>query len=419
MMEPCFYAIGLMSGTSMDGIDAALMETDGTPTYVRFRGAVSLTYTPSFARLLKALEYTAQLCGGDLEAIQANFTRCGQEYAAQLGQKEALFDGAPWPDAPTVEGIIDHSTRLHAKAVQALLAQSGLEAAQVSVVGYHGQTLYHNPSLGRSLIVGDGKALAALTGIDVVNDFRRADLAAGGQGAPFAPLYHQALALQKGTFPAAFVNCGGIANITFVPDGNPHNLMAFDTGPGNALIDRFVRQRTHGRESMDQDGRYGLAGQVDEGVLAQLYAQGALRGQVNMLTQPPPKALDSGDVHLISALDSLNLEDGCATLAAFTARTLMDSLRSYKAPCPRYWFLAGGGWKNPTIYQAFRTALLSHCPDAIIQHASDAHWRGDSLEAELFAYLAVRHVRGLPLSYPGTTGVPQPLCGGVLHRYVP
>lgn len=417
-MEPRFYAIGLMSGTSMDGIDAALIETDGTPAYVRFIQATSLTYAPTFSLLLKVLEHAARQCTGDLEAVSANFPRYVEEYAAQLGQKEVWFDRAALPCAPTVEGIIAHSTFLHAQSVCTLLAQSGLEAEQVHVVGYHGQTLYHNPSLGQSLIVGDGSALATLTGIDVVNDFRGADLAAGGQGAPFAPLYHQALAFQNRKFPAAFVNCGGIANITFVPDDNPHNLMAFDTGPGNALIDRFVRQRTHGRELLDYNGRYGLAGRVDEGVLAQLYQQGALRGLVNMLVQKPPKALDSGDVHLIPALDTLSLEDGCATLAAFTARTLIDSLRFSKAPCPRYWFLAGGGWKNPAIYQAFSHALLNHCPDVIIQHASDAYWRGDSLEAELFAYLAVRHMRGLPLSYPGTTGVPQPICGGMLHHHI-
>ncbi|UUL84184.1 anhydro-N-acetylmuramic acid kinase [Sphingomonas qomolangmaensis] len=358
-------AIGLMSGTSLDGIDAALIETDGEG-FVRALGFVGSDYDDSDRALLAAATEVALAM-------------------ATPGEHQAIA---------AAERLL---TTRHAAAVEALLSKTGIAREEIGVIGFHGQTIAHRPDRGWTWQLGDGAALAAVTGIDVVGDLRGADVAAGGQGAPLLPVYHRALAGDLAR-PIAVLNLGGVGNITFI--GQADTLIAFDTGPANGLIDSWVEAERGLR--FDTDGALASAGRVDEIVLT------------NMLDHPyfdapPPKSLDRNDF-TIQPARGLSLEDGAATLTAFTAQTVADALRHLPAR-PLRLLVAGGGRRNPTMLAmiAKRTGLTPEATDSL-------GWDGDAVEAEGFAYMAVRSLRRLPISYPGTTGVAAPLTGGTLHR---
>jgi anhydro-N-acetylmuramic acid kinase len=313
----------------------------------------------------------------------------------------------------TLESVIAHSTTLHARAVKELLKKSGYQAPQIKVVGYHGQTLLHQPGRGRSVIVGDGQSLANDVGIAVVNDFRRQDIACGGQGAPLAPLYHQALAVRDQRLPLIVVNCGGIANVSIIMNSNPLDLIAFDTGPGNVLCDRLVRLRTQGHAQMDAEGHYGLKGVVDPSVLKALYAQSMIQDGASYFLKKPPKSLDSGDIQLIPELETLSLEDACRTLETFTAQTIVDSVAAVVTDFPVQWIIAGGGFKNPVIVVALQERVSEKIGNQLIlKQADEIGWHSQSLEAQMFAYYAVRHLQNKPISFPNTTGVSHAVCGG-------
>jgi anhydro-N-acetylmuramic acid kinase len=343
--------IGLMSGTSLDGVDAALIETDGE-TVGAIGPFVSLPYGP------------------DLRA-----------------DLRALLDHAPdlRADDDTVRDTERRLTRIHAEAVRALDTQADL-------IGFHGQTILHRPAQRRTWQIGDAALLARETGLPVAHDFRGADVAAGGQGAPLAPAYHAALAGRLKQ-PLLVLNIGGVANLTWI-DGD--TILACDTGPGNALLDDFCQG--HLGEPMDRDGGLALAGRPDEAVLARLLANG-------FFTLPAPKSLDRQD--FAAALDGvagLAPPDAAATLAAFTAR----AAAACKLPAvPVQVLVTGGGRHNPAIMAALRQAFA--CPVSPVESVG---WDGDALEAQCFGFLAARVFRGLALSFPGTTGVPTPMPGG-------
>ena len=420
-------SVGLMSGTSMDGIDAALLSTDGSPDVLVDLGDVSLPYQPPFKILLKAAAWSVRKHLGDLSAAATHYWQDLHDYLStelQIADKDIpqktrelsvyLHGPTSQPQPVTLREVIRHSTHLHGLCVKNLLAKTGYQAQQISVVGYHGQALFHRPTHKISIIVGEGQYLADFLGITVVNDFRSRDIEAGGQGAPFAPLYHQALAVRDKKIPVAVVNCGGIANLTLVNSADELELVAFDTGPGNGLIDRLVSQRTHGQEHMDADGKYGRQGQVHADVLAALYEKCLIKDNQNYFFTKPPKSLDINDMTLIPELDSLSLQDACATLEALTADAIVKSLDLVTTDLPNHWILAGGGWNNPVI-----TSELSHRlqrrlnAKPLIQTAGEAGWNNSqALEAQIFAYLAVRSLQGRFLSVPGTTGTPSPISGG-------
>jgi anhydro-N-acetylmuramic acid kinase len=348
-----------MSGTSCDGIDAALVETDGR-RQVRRGAAATFPYTSEFQARLRSV----------------------------MGGRGAVAE------------VERELTELHARAVQALLQQAGVAPLAVTVIGFHGQTILHEPERGRTWQIGDGALLARLAGIDVVNDFRSRDVAEGGQGAPLVPLFHTALAADLAR-PLAVLNIGGVANVTWI-GGNADDgeLIAFDTGPGNALLNDWALR--HLGEPVDRDGRLARAGRVDGAILARLMAH-------PYFDRPAPKSLDR-DAFDPAALASLTPEDGAATLTAFTVAAIAHARALFPSPARR-WLVTGGGRHNPVIMAALASAL-----DAPVETVESVGWDGDALEAQAFAYLAVRSLDGLPLSLPTTTGVKRPMTGGRLHR---
>lgn len=357
-------AIGLMSGTSMDGVDVALIETDGRAIR-RFGPVAARPYTPAERDLLRAA----------------------------LAKASTLTNRDARPDA--IRDAEEMITLAHAEAVHDFLAEYAIAPQAVDVIGFHGQTVLHKPDARLTVQIGDGEDLADRLGIPVVHDFRAADVAAGGQGAPLVPIYHQALVRTADLeLPAAVVNIGGVANVTWI--GGNGELIAFDTGPGNALMDEWALRHTG--EPMDRDGRLAQAGSVNSRALVALLDD-------SYYTAPPPKSLDRGAFSL-DALEGLPAEDGAATLAAFTVETIAESILHLPA-APRNWVLAGGGIHNPVV----RAALEGRLPGRVTT-ADHLGWNGDFIEAQAFAFLAVRSLQGLPITFPGTTGAPTPLTGG-------
>jgi anhydro-N-acetylmuramic acid kinase len=417
-------SIGLMSGTSMDGIDAALLKTDGK-TAITELANVFMPYSHEMKILLKAIEYATRLTGGDLTLAETNFSTTLAEYLktalalpetqipTKLKELTTYFHHQQ-NQAISFAQIVQRSTELHALAVQHLLKKAKFSNHEIDVIGYHGQTLLHKPVNKITIQVGDGKLLAELTGITTVNDFRSRDIAAGGQGAPFAPLYHQALAVRDHKIPAAVINCGGIANISFINGENLLDVVGFDTGPGNGLIDRCVTQVTHGLEHMDYNGQYALQGKVQDEMMAALYQHAVILD--NFFQRKPPKSLDIGDLFFLPELAALSLSDACRTLAAFTADSIVEALSQFNKIIPKYIILAGGGWNNPVIRSELETRIKHKFTDHItIDTADEIGWNSQSMEAQVFAYLAVRSLLKLPISTPAITHVAEPLSGGIMH----
>jgi anhydro-N-acetylmuramic acid kinase len=351
-----YVSIGLMSGTSMDGIDVALLETDGDTA-------------------LRAGPWTSR------------------PYPAGLREALLLLD----PAAPDLASYEEEVTRAHIDAVRDFCATQHIDPVTLDCVGFHGQTIKHEPQLGKTWQLGDGARMARELGCVVVNRFRDEDLRCGGQGAPFAPAYHRALAKAHGlNQPVAILNIGGVSNVTLVAGEEIH---AFDCGPGNALIDDWVRARAG--IAYDENGRLAAAGKVNQGALEQLMSHPyfSIRGT---------KSLDRNHFS-VEPVSGLSVADGAATLVAFTARAI--ALAAGMLPTPAdSWVVVGGGRLNRTLVNHIRSEL-----NRPVQVAEDLGWAGDAIEAQAFAYLAVRALRGLPLSWPTTTGVREPMPGGVRH----
>ena len=414
-------AVGLMSGTSMDGIDAALISTDGEE-FVKELGNCSLEYEPEFKLLLRGCEWAVLHSKGNLDLARHDYSNLIIDYLNQsqsITHSKAVqlladlsFSFHKKKDQPVIfEQVIERSTDLHAQLTQKLLAETNHPASSIDIIGYHGQTLYHRPCERITIQAGDGQRLADKTGITVAYDFRSNDVRDGGQGAPFAPLYHQALARQSQLVPLVVANCGGIANISVIGNGN-EEIYAYDCGPGNNLVDRFVQLKVN--KPMDLDGQYGSKGSVIDSVILALKAKAMIMANgSNYLDQKPPKSLDANDLALIPEVKVLKLEDGCATLEAFTAECIVDSLKFLPFHPPKRWILAGGGWKNKMIIAQLKERLKQKLGrDLRVEQADQVGWNSQSLEAQIFAYLAVRALRKLPLSLPSTTGVSKPLSGG-------
>ncbi len=363
---PLYTAIGLMSGTSMDGVDVALIETDGR-NEVRQGPSLFRPYGAADRKLLRAA----------------------------LDEAVGIEDRAARP--PAILACEQMVTSRHAEAVERFLEQHEVEASRVDVVGFHGQTVIHRPREGLTVQIGDGQALADRIGIRVAFDFRAADVAAGGEGAPVVPVYHRALIEAAGLKgPVAFLNIGGVANVTYVDDG--HDPIACDTGPGNALLDDLMHARAG--KPMDRGGRTAAKGRVNEAALERLLAH-------PYFEKRPPKSLDRNEFSK-KVVDELLLEDAAATLTAFTAASVARLL-AHLPGTPGELVVCGGGARNPTLMRELGQRL-----GCKVSTAEQHGWSVDAMEAQAFAYLAVRSMEGLPITFPTTTGVSAPHGGGVL-----
>ena len=444
------YTIGTMTGTSMDGINVALLCLDVDETTQKINdfkriAFLEKSYAYPFHFLLKAMEWCLNQAEGDEATACREMTikTVEQFLLAKMGMTKeqcvsTLEDIKSYIkqnlslQLPLYNSIIEHSTKLHAELINDLIGQANMCAEEVHCIGYHGQTLYHQPQLpngqpGCTIQVGDGQLLADLTHCTVVNHFRDMDVANGGQGAPLAPLYHFALAKRdKRALPLAVINCGGISNITFVDGHEETSITALDAGPGNGLLDQFVKRKTQLQQTMDRDGNYGLQGQVNSALLALLFRESIQVNNENYFEMSGHKSLDINHMHLPEALMKCDLPEGCATLAAFTAEALARSIQAhYKETghCPNELILAGGGWYNNKIYQELETRVNKAFPEQKIQlrraHDHNVGWNGDSLEAETFGYLALLAIKGEPLTYPKITGAKSDggLSGG--HAFLP
>lgn len=358
-------ALGLMSGTSMDGIDVALVDTDGDRE-LRQGPAASYAYPAEIKVKLRAA------------LAEARGLRAREERPGSMAEVEHAL------------------TELNADAVERFLRANGIDKGQVDVIGYHGQTVLHDPERRLTVQLGDGRLLAERTGVDVVFDLRAADVAAGGQGAPLVPIYHRGLAAKVPELPAAFLNIGGVANVTWIGAGG--RMLAFDTGPGNALIDDWVL--AHTGAAHDAGGALAARGRCDEDALQELLTS-------NYFGKPPPKSLDRDDF-TSKPVNGLSVEDGAATLTAFTA-TAIGRAREHMPEEPRLWVVCGGGRKNRTLMGM----IAAQVANAVVPSEA-LGLDGDFIEAQAWAYLAVRSALRLPITFPETTGAPAPMTGGIL-----
>ena len=352
-------ALGLMSGTSLDGVDVAMLRTDGT--IVEHLGpALTVPYDADFrARLRSVLG--------------------GQGPVAQIERE---------------------LTHIHGQVVRRFLQDHRLTPADIHLLGFHGHTVLHQPDRRRTWQIGDGDYLARMTGIPVVCDFRSADVAAGGQGAPLVPVFHRALALSL-VRPVAILNIGGVANVTWI--GADDAMVAFDTGPGNALLDDWVLRHTG--QPYDDGGRLAASGVVDGAALRTFMAH-------DYFAKTAPKSLDRDDFARLAfeLVAGLSAADGAATLTAFTVSSVIAAQDHFPQP-PERWLVTGGGRHNAALM-----AALSQAAPTPVQAVEAVGWNGDGLEAWAFGFLAVRSRLGLPLTFPETTGGPAPLTGGRFYK---
>jgi anhydro-N-acetylmuramic acid kinase len=352
-------ALGLMSGTSVDGVDVALIETDGEQV-------------KSFGKFM-----TVPYADGVRRQIRTAF-------------------GAEEPNDATAAAE-QAVTEAHVDAVKRWSVESGTALSTVDVVGFHGQTITHRPERHFTWQIGDGAALAHATGVRVVSDLRIADVKAGGQGAPLVPVYHAALARDLPR-PLAVLNIGGVGNVTWI--GANGSLLAFDTGPGNGPIDDWCMRRAGLR--FDRDGALAASGKVDRARVERF-------SEHRFFAVKPPKSLDRGDFD-DSWAEGLSVADGAATLTRGTARAVALAARHFPAPVAQ-WVISGGGARNPSLLKAIGEETRGK-----VVTADSLGWNGDALEAQAFAFLAVRSLRGLPITFPGTTGAPRPMTGGRLDE---
>jgi anhydro-N-acetylmuramic acid kinase len=359
-----------MSGTSLDGVDIALIETDGEQ--------------------VSALGPTGYRPYSDDERGML---------------RQALADGADLADRMSRPGVLAEAdalvTRIHAETVEAFLDTERIGRDIVDIVGFHGQTVLHKPAARLTVQIGDGLGLARRLRMPVACDFRAADIIAGGQGAPLVPVFHQAMARDLARpHPIAVLNIGGVANVTFVDGGDP---VACDSGPGNALIDDFMRARTGA--PYDNHGDVAATGTPDQAFIDRVLAD-------TFFGLKPPKSLDRdafafGNI----GMPDYSVLDGAATLSALTVQTV-GRIIPHLPTVPKTWIVAGGGARNKTLMKMLKQRLAP----AIVETADDAGWSADALEAQAFAYLAVRCLKGMPITFPQTTGVAAPMRGGIILR---
>lgn len=345
-MPSTYTIIGLMSGTSLDGVDAALLETNGTDI-IKPIGFISAPYPDALRKSLRHCLSRSDRDSADIKAAEKDMT---------------LF---------------------HAELCQKLIDSHDIN---IDAIGFHGQTIFHDPDNKTTIQIGDGALLAEKTGHKVVYDFRSADVAHGGQGAPLLPLYHRAIALQQSLdFPITFLNIGGVSNITQINGADDDQIFACDTGPGNALIDDYMNR--HYNKKYDTDGIVAKSGVIHQELINHWLEQSYFK-------LAAPKSLDR-DAWDVSEIDHLPPQDAIATLSAFTVQSIAHHIQDTKQI-----YVCGGGRHNRYIMDS-----LSETLSCSVNKIEDISYSGDAIEAQGFAYLTARILNDMPISLPLTTGV--------------
>lgn len=357
--------IGLMSGTSRDGVDAALIRTDGLAS---------------------------------VEPLAFHFERYPDNLKALIAD---ACETAMAKTEPRADGSINHCENLldkrHLAATRSLLTNAGVSKSEIVAIGLHGHTIAHRADLGWTWQIGNAQFLADELNIPVISDMRQFDVMFGGQGAPLIPVFHRAI-FADASEDVAILNLGGVANLTFV--GSDGTLLAFDCGMANALIDDWMAQKTN--YWFDEDGACAARGSVNVASLEAMLAH-------PFFSAAAPKSLDRKDFTL-DLVEGLSTQDGAATLTAFSARAVAIGLDQFPRR-PRRLIVCGGGRKNKSMLQMIEN--YAGMPTVL---TDDLGWDGDAIEAQGFAYLAYRCLHGLPITYPGTTGVAEPMSGGIVTK---
>ncbi len=370
MSKKQYTSLGLMSGTSGDGVDASLIKSDGETEYNVI--------------LNKYYEYSEEI----YQSIHSI-----KEKINTLKDLEKFSS-----DIKNIERKI---TMFHVEVVSKILKEN-----KINLVGFHGQTIYHNPDDKISVQLGDGVLLSKLTNQNIVYNFRENDIKNGGEGAPLTPIFHQLVLKQnKINIPTCILNIGGISNITIVENYLKYNFKSRDIGPGNCLIDSWVRNNSN--KKFDQDGKLASIGKTNEIILEQAQELYLNRSNKKNLS------LDVNDFD-VSFARGLSLEDGAATLTDFTARiissALLSSLSKINNNVSRV-LICGGGRKNKVLLNKINEHNLKNIT---IQPIDDYGVDGDFVESQAFAFLAIRNLLNKPISFPDTTGCQSPTNGGIL-----
>jgi len=365
-MKNLITSIGLMSGTSCDGVDASIIKSDGE-NEVHFIGNYFLPYEDVVKSKIRNLKEKINLIL-DIETNTAELNDL---------QKEITF--------------------LHAKIVDLIIKKFELSRSDIDLIGFHGHTIFHSFREKKTKQIGDGRLLSQLTGFSVVCNFREHDIKNGGQGAPLVPIFHKTLQTKlRLKLPLVFLNIGGISNLTHL--NKRREMASFDSGPGNFLIDKILQIKSKDKIQFDEGGMIAFRGIVDKNILD------------SYLSDPyyealPPKSLDVNDFSL-SPLRSLNLEDSVATLSELTSITIVSALNFFNTK-PIEIILCGGGRKNKYISE--RIKKLSNIE---VSNIDNYKINGDFIESQAFAYLAIRSFLKKNITFPETTGVSRPISGG-------
>jgi anhydro-N-acetylmuramic acid kinase len=365
-MNKNLYSLGLMSGTSIDGIDASIIKSDGEQ-FIEVIDEVYLTYN---RKLRSKLRKFIKLC----------FSR-DQFYNLNKERKE----------------IEKEITLFHAKVCKKIIKKN--KKLKIDLIGFPGQTILHKPKEGYSIQIGDAQLLSKLTRTKVISNFRENDILNGGQGAPLAPLYHRAI-LKKisSNFPLGIINIGGISNITFIE--NKNKIKSFDIGPGNSLIDMWVTSKS--KNKYDDNGKLAASGKLSKKILKQYLNN-------SYFYKKSAKSLDIKDFNL-NYIKKLNLKDGCTVLSMLTVKSISIAIKNLPK-IPKEIFFCGGGRKNNFIVNKIKKEIKSK-----IFLIDKFNFNGDFIESQAFAYLAIRSYFKKFISLPETTGTSKPTLGGKIYK---
>ncbi len=373
-MGKIFTALGLMSGTSGDGVDASIISSDGINQY----NEILNQYFKYDQKIYENLHFLRD------KILKLEDLKKNENEINQLEKKITLF---------------------HAKVIGKVLE---LTDKKVDFIGFHGQTIYHNSSEKISKQIGDANLLSQLIKKTVIYNFRQNDIENGGEGAPLAPIFHRLIVKQKKIdLPVCILNIGGIANVTIINGYNKNNFLSTDLGPGNCLIDEWIRKKTS--KQFDNNGEIARKGKIDNLILSQAFDNFDINQNQNI------SSFDTKDFSL-GFVRGLNLEDGAATLTDFTGKIIVSRLLSFLSKNRnKSWkvLVCGGGRKNMFLIERIKSMTLKNL---IIKIIDDYGIDGDFVESQAFAFIAIRSFLGLPISFPETTGCKEACTGGVVIK---